>query len=157
MRALLAALLLAATPAWAQGYFGAAIGQSKLEGTTDTAARGFGGYQFTPNFAMEAGYHALGSASRNGRSASIAAFDFSFLGAWELGNRYALFGRVGVYRAETSGFGTNLGPMLGVGVSYALTHSATFRLEWQRYDKLGPDTYPAFDVDVLSIGAVYRF
>ncbi len=157
MRALLAALLLAATPAWAQGYFGASIGQSNLDGMTDTAARGFGGYQFSPNFAMEAGYQALGSASRNGRSASISAFDFSFVGAWELGNRYALLGRVGVYRAETSGFGTNLGPLFGFGASYELTPSASFRLEWTRYDKLGPDTTPALDIDVLSIGAVYRF
>ena len=157
MRALLAALLLIASPAWAQGYFGASIGQSKLESQTDTAARGFAGYQFTPNFAMEGGYQALGSASYSGRSASVAAFDFSFVGSWELGNRYAILGRVGVYRAETSGFGTNLGPIFGVGVSYDLTRNATFRLEWTRYDKLGPDTVPALDIDVISLGALYRF
>ena len=157
MRLLLAAILFIAAPAWAQGYFCASIGQSKLESTTDTAARGFAGYQFTPNFSMEGGYQALGSASNNGRSASIAAFDFTFLGAWEIGNRYALLGRVGVYRAETSGFGTNLGPIFGLGVSYDLTRNATFRLEWMRYDQLGPDTFPGLEVDVLSLGAVYRF
>jgi len=157
MRALAIVLLAMTSPAWAQGYFGASIGQSKLEGTTDTAARGFGGYQFMPHFAMEGGYQALGSASYNGRSASVSAIDFGFVGAWELGNRYALLGRVGVYRAETSGFGTNLGPIFGLGVSYDLTRNATFRLEWTRYDKLGPDTLPALDIDVLSIGAVYRF
>ncbi|MBV9189120.1 MAG: outer membrane beta-barrel protein, partial [Betaproteobacteria bacterium] len=157
MRALLVALLMVAGPAWAQGYFGASIGQSDLEGRTDTAARGFGGYQFKPSFAMEGGYQALGTADRNGRSASISAIDFGFVGSWELGNRYALLGRVGAYRAETSGFGTNLGPIFGVGVSYDMTHNATFRLEWTRYDKLGPDTYPNLDIDVLSIGAVYRF
>jgi OOP family OmpA-OmpF porin len=157
MRALLAAVLLVASPAWAQGYFGASIGQSKLESTNDTAARGFGGYQFTPNFAMEGGYADLGSVSFAGRSAGITAFDFSFVGSWELGNRYAVLGRVGAYRAETSGFGTNLGPIFGVGLSYDLTHNATFRLEWTRYDKLGPDTQPALDIDVLSIGALYRF
>jgi opacity protein-like surface antigen len=157
MRLVVAALLFSAVPAWAQGYFGASVGQSRLDSATDTAARGFAGYQFTPNFSMEGGYQALGSASNNGRSASLSAFDFTFLGAWELGNRYALLGRVGVYRAETSGFGTNLGPMWGAGVSYDLTRNATFRLEWMRYDQLGPDTYPSLDIDVLSIGAVYRF
>jgi len=157
MKALLVALLMMAGPAWAQGYFGASIGQSNLDGRTDTSARGFGGYQFKPNFAIEGGYQALGTADRNGRSSSISAIDVGFLGSWELGNRYALLGRVGVYRADTSGFGTNLGPIFGVGMSYDLTRNATFRLEWTRYDKLGPDTYPNLDIDVLSIGAVYRF
>ena len=157
MRALLTVLLLAAAPAWAQGYFGASVGQSKLESTNDTALKGFAGYQFTPNFAIEAGYADLGSVSFAGRSAGITAFDLSFVGSWELGNRFALLGRFGAYRADTSGFGTNLGPIFGLGMSYALTHNASFRLEWQRYDTLGPESQPALDIDVLSIGAVYRF
>lgn len=157
MRSLLALLLFVASPAWAQGYFGAAIGQSDLHTEKDTAVRGFGGYRFTPNFAIEAGYHDLGSASIAGRTPSISALDLSFVGSWELGNRYAVLGRVGVYRADTSGGGTNLGPLFGLGVSYELTHSASFRLEWLRYDKLGPDTQPSLDVDVISIGALYRF
>ena len=113
----------------------------------------FGGYQFQPGFAIEAGYHDLGKV----RSASVTAVDLSFVGSWELGNRFALLGRIGVYRADTSGAGTNLGPLLGLGASYELTRNAAFRLEWQRYDKLGPDTVPALDIDVLSIGALYRF
>ena len=158
MRALVATVLLViASSAGAQGYFGASIGQSNLEGANDTAAKGFAGYYFPPNFAIEVGYGDLGSISRNGRSASISAFDLSFIGLWELGNRFALLGRVGAYRAETSGAGVNLGPIFGVGLSYELTHSASFRLEWTRYDKLGPDTQPALDIDVLSIGALYRF
>lgn len=158
MRTLALLALLAACPAaWAQGYFGAAIGESRLDSTTDTAAKGFGGYQFTPNLAIEAGYQDLGSVSIAGRSAGITALDLSFVGSWELGNRYALLGRVGAYRADTSGGGTNLGPIFGLGVSYQLTPSASFRLEWQRYDKLGPDTQPSLDIDVLSIGALYRF
>lgn len=157
MRALLAALLLIASPAWAQGYFGASIGQSKLESQTDTAARGFAGYQFTPNFAMEGGYQDLGSVTASGHAATVTAFDFSFVGSWEMGNRFALLGRVGMYRSQTSGVGTNLGPVFGVGVSYELTHNASFRLEWERFDKLGTDTNPKLDIDVLSIGAVYRF
>jgi OOP family OmpA-OmpF porin len=157
MRALLLALAIIASPAWAQGYFGVAIGQSTLDSTDDTAVKGFGGYRFTPNFALEAGYQDLGGVARSGRSASITAFDLSFIGAWELGNRFALLGRIGAYRAETSSFGTNVGPILGLGLSYDLTRHATFRLEWQRYDKLGPDTQPALDIDVLSMAAIYRF
>ena len=153
MRSLLALLVLVASPAWAQGYFGAAIGQSDLDGRKETAVRGFGGFQFSPNFAIEGGYQDLGSV----RSASITALDLSFVGSWELGNRFALLGRVGVYRADTSGGGTNLGPIFGLGVGYELTHRASFRLEWQRYDKLGPDKQPSLDIDVLSIGALYRF
>ena len=157
MRALLLALAIVAAPAWAQGYFGLAIGQSTLESTDDTAVKGFGGYQFTPSFAIEAGYQNLGGVSINGRNANVTAYDLSFLGAWALGNRFALLGRIGAYHAETSSFGTNVGPILGLGLSYDLTRNATFRLEWQRYDKLGPDTQPALDIDVISAAAIYRF
>ena len=153
VRALLLILLAAPSIASAQAYVGAAIGEAKLDDRHDTAVKFFGGYQFKPSFAIEAGYHDLGKV----RSASVTAFDLSFVGSWELGNRYALLGRIGVYRADTSGAGTNLGPLLGLGASYELTRSASFRLEWQRYDKLGPDTLPALDIDVLSIGALYRF
>lgn len=157
MRALLLALAMIASPAWAQGYFGAAIGQSTLDSTDDTAVKGFGGYWFTPRFAIEAGYQDLGGISVGGRNASITAYDLSFLGALALGNRFALLGRVGAYHAETSSFGTNVGPILGLGLSYDLTRHATFRLEWQRYDKLGPDTQSKLDIDVISAAAVYRF
>lgn len=158
MRALLGALLVAiASPAWAQAYFGASIGQSSLASTSDTAVRGFGGYQFTPRFALEAAYQDLGGVSRAGHAASITATDLSFLGSWEMGNRFAALGRIGVYRAETSSAGSNVGPIFGLGLAYALTHHASFRLEWERYDKLGPDTQPTLDVDVISLAAIYRF
>ena len=157
MRGLLFALLMMAGPVWAQAYVGASIGQSKLDDFDDTASRLFGGYQFSPNFAMEGGYQDLGSVTASGHAATVTAFDFSFVGSWEMGNRFALLGRVGMYRSQTSGVGTNLGPVFGVGVSYELTHNASFRLEWERFDKLGTDTNPKLDIDVLSIGAVYRF
>jgi OOP family OmpA-OmpF porin len=148
---------LAASPAWSQGYIGAAIGESKLDGPTDTAVKGFAGYEFKPGFAIEGAYQDLGAVSIAGRTGNISAFDVSFIGAWPLGNRFALLGRIGAYRAETSGAGTNLGPVFGLGASYELTPSAAFRLEWQRFDKLGPDTMPSLDIDVVSIGALYRF
>ena len=153
VRALLFLLLAAPGLACAQAYVGAGIGEAKLDERHDTAVKVFGGYQFKPSFALEAGYQDLGGGS----SASVTAFDLSFVGSWELGNRFAFLGRVGAYRAETSGAGTNLGPVFGLGLSYELTHSASFRLEWTRFDKLGPDTRPALDIDVVSLGALYRF
>ncbi len=153
MRILLLALLAAPGIAAAQGYVGASIGESKLDDHNDTAVKLLAGYQFQRNFALEGGYADLGSV----RDASVTALDVSFVASWELGNRYALLGRIGAYRADASGAGTNLGPLFGLGASYELTRNATFRLEWVRYDKLGPDTRPALDIDVLSIGALYRF
>ena len=153
VRTLLLVLLAAPGIASAQGYVGAAIGEAKLDERHDTAVKVFGGYQFQPSFAIEGGYHDLGKV----RSASVTAFDVSFVGSWELGNRFAILGRIGAYRADTSDAGTNLGPLFGLGASYELTRSAAFRLEWQRYDKLGPDTMPALDIDVVSLGALYRF
>ena len=157
MKAMLIALLMVASPAWAQGYVGASVGESKLEDFNDTASRVFGGYQFQPNFAMEAGYQDLGSVTASGHAATVTAFDFTFVGSWEMGNRFALLGRVGMYRSSTSGVGTNLGPVFGVGMSYELTRNASFRLEWQRFASLGTDTNPKLDIDVVSVGALYRF
>ena len=76
------AIAAATTPAWSQEptskfYAGASLGQSKFKGACDTEAgitlsnckdsdtawKIFGGYQFTPNLAVELGYNDFGRIS----------------------------------------------------------------------------------------------
>jgi len=151
--------LMAAAPAaaWPQAYVGAAIGQSKLEDANDTAAKVFAGYDFTPGFAAELGVHELGSAQVGAQSSDFSALDVSWVGSWPLGNGFSLHGRIGVYRAEITARGSDLGPTFGLGAGFALTRNAALRAEWQRFAKLGPGTAPEMNIDVVYIGALYRF
>jgi opacity protein-like surface antigen len=52
---------------------------------------------------------------------------------------------------------SSTGLTYGIGASYAVTDKAVLRLEWQRYNQLGGEGAPKLDIDVLSIGALYRF
>ena len=158
MKALIA-LLVAFLPfaAWSQPYVGAAVGQSKFEVENDTAAKVFGGYQFTPNFALELGGHALGSTTVGNRTADFSAIDLSYFGTMVLSKGFSVHGRIGFYRAEITERGSDAGPTYGLGIGYALTKNAALRGEWQRFAKLGPGTEPAMNIDVLYLGVSYRF
>ena len=185
-----AAGLLAATPAWSQdsrgAYMGGSIGQASYKHTcdgapagitcdnSDTAARVFVGYQFSPRFAMEAGYHNLGTPSARGggpagvtETAELTALDFVFVGSWPLANRLSLLTKLGFYFGKTepnaSPSGRNWSSSRnnditwGLGLGYVLTDHAEFRFEWQHFGNLGTGSTPALDIHLLSLGAVYRF
>jgi opacity protein-like surface antigen len=182
----------AASSACAQAYLGLSIGQAKFKNpcagvpgsiscdSNDTSFRVLGGYQMSPNVAIEAGYSDLGTVhASNGDTAELSAFDVSAIGSWPVGNRFALLGRLGGYRGDSrvslappppvpavfpppppppntgwsSAHSTNL--TYGLGASYDMTHSATLRLEWQRFKDLGG--VPKIDIDVLAIGALMRY
>src|SRR6267142_2306337 len=53
--------------------------------------------------------------------------------------------------------GSDLGPTFGLGAGFALTRNAALRAEWQRFAKLGPGTAPEMNIDVVYVGALYRF
>ena len=109
-RLVFALAALAASSVSAQPYTGLGIGQARYRdacanaaaGITcesgDTAIRFLVGYGFTPRFAMELGYGALGSArASTGESADLSAADLSLIGSWPIGNRFSALGRLGVY------------------------------------------------------------
>ena len=188
-----AGMLAACSAAWAQGatkvYVGAALGQTKTknacEGVPSTftcdvkdnrAFKFFGGYQFTPNFALELGYHDLGAVkASNGDTANLSALELSAVGSLPLANRFAVYGKLGVYNGESqvdavpvpainppppsTGWtgGSNTDLTFGIGARYELTNAVAVRAEWQRFPGLGGSRRPELDVDVLSIGALLRF
>jgi OOP family OmpA-OmpF porin len=164
-------------------YVGASVGQAKYknacEGTSfagtscddkDTAWRVLAGMQLNRNFAVELGYHNLGEikASGGGVSASnkVHLGELVAIGALPVLNVLSVYGKLGGYYAKTelssniSGVGgdeTNTGLTYGAGVQWDAIPNLGLRVEWQRYDNVGGDATGEGDIDVLSIGAIWRF
>jgi OOP family OmpA-OmpF porin len=147
---------------------------------TRTAWKLFAGYQFHPNLAAELAANTFGSttASFSGAGFSgdakidITVYDLSLIGSWPLASRLAIFGRLGAFYSDvrnrqriTSG-GTTTGRAVsesdtnltfGAGVSYQLNPNLGLRAEWQRFNAVGGDDTGETDIDLLSIGVLYRF
>ena len=150
-------------------YIGGTLGQSEFkdacQGLTscdkkDTAWRILGGYQINRNFAAEIGYHDLGEASAAVGSTEGKAWELVGVGAVPLANQFSLYGKLGFYRGELKSLSrkeTNNDFTYGVGLQYDFTKAAGVRGEWQRYNKMGGGAVRETDVDVLSVGLVYRF
>ena len=161
-------------------YAGISAGQSKSDcsGSSgscddkDTAYRIFGGYKFHPNIAVEGGYSPLGETSASFPAGKITAeanaWDIVGVGSWPLGNNFSILGKLGFYNAElklsglASGKKTTTDLTYGIGGQYDFNRNLGLRLEWNRYSKVkapdlagvsGGDT----DLDVLSVGALWRF
>ena len=161
-------------------YAGASVGQSKTDceasggscDDKDTAYRVFGGYKFHPNIAVEGGYSPLGETSASFPAGKITAeanaWDIVGLGIFPLGNSFSIFGKLGFYNAEVklgglaSGKKTTTDLTYGIGGQYDFNRNLGLRLEVQRYSKVkAPDVAGVSggdsDVDVMSVGALWRF
>jgi OOP family OmpA-OmpF porin len=174
---------------WSALYLGAGVGQSKAKDwcsgagsgvscdDKDTAWKIFGGYQFNRNFAAELGYAELGnfraSVGPFTDEAKVRAWELSAIGAWPLMERFSVFGRLGVYRANVeesinvpgaSAEHDNNDLTYGLGLQYDITKNLGIRGEWQRYQKVGGGDVAMgagpgdkSNLDVLGISALWRF
>jgi OOP family OmpA-OmpF porin len=150
-------------------YIGGTIGQAELKDACsgvgdcdekDTAWRILGGYQFNRYFAAEIGYHHLGEASAPGATLEATAWELVAVGAYPIVNQLSVYGKLGVYRGELEVPGaeeTNTDLTYGIGLQYDFLRNVGLRGEWQRYSKMGGGALVETDVDVLSVGVVYRF
>lgn len=178
------AALLITGPAIAQDqgfYAGLSIGQSEAKNTCDgvagtgiscdgkdTAWKIFGGYQFSRHFAAELGYTDLGevnlSAGPFTETLELNAIELVAVGMLPVADRFSLFGKLGVYRGEVednTNFGfsakeTNTGLTFGFGARYDFGKLGVFG-QWQRYADVGGGDIGEDDVDVLSIGLLFKF
>ena len=155
---------------------GGSVGQSKIKldcpagascDDTDTAFRIFGGYNFNKHFGAELGYADLGKAtfSAAGLSgdAKATAWDLMAVGTLPIGDKFGVYGKLGWYRADTKSSGiaggssdTNSDFTMAVGGQFNFNKNLGIRAEWQQYNAVGNDSRHG-DVDVMSIGVVYRF
>jgi OmpA-OmpF porin, OOP family len=184
---------LFAGSAWSQNagfYAGAALGQVQHKDTCedaniscddkDTAWKILAGYQFNRHLAVEAGYADLGKSSASGvvsgvtasASFEVTAWELVGIGSFPVMDRLSLYGKLGVYRAETEARGTasvpgitattnekdtNSDVTFGFGARYDITRNLGVRAEWQRYRKVGGDDTGEADIDLFSLGLMYRF
>ena len=145
-----------------QPYVGVKVGQFDLDyaGTDKPTAYGvYGGYNFDPNFGIEAEY--VGSDDADYRGGDIDAKTYGAYGTY----RYAFpntglyaKGKLGVARTEVEASGTTLGLYNGtdkdtslaggVGLGYSVNPDFSVEAE---YDKLGSDA------DLMTIGAHLKF
>jgi OOP family OmpA-OmpF porin len=144
-----------------------------------TGGKLFGGYQLTPNFALEGGYFDLGHFNYSGvttggnynGNTSIRGLNLDLVGTLPLSERFSLLGRVGAAYAQTrdnfssTGFApANTGNRsnnstnvkYGVGLQYAVTDALFVRAELERY-RINDPIRNRNNVDMASLGLVYSF
>lgn len=147
-----------------QPYVGVKVGKFDLDqnGTSDPTAYGvYGGYNFDPNFGIEAEYIGSDDANYNslGQSGDVDAKTYGAYGTY----RYAFpntglyaKGKLGVAKTEVEGSGTltrnfkdsDTSLAGGVGLGYSVNPNFSVEAE---YDKLGSD------VDLMTVGAQLKF
>jgi OOP family OmpA-OmpF porin len=178
-------LLALASPAIAQDqgiYLGGSLGYTQYKSSCkratvpcddrDDAWRLLAGYQFNRHWSAEVGYGDLGAATGSGANGFFAvktkAWDLSALASIPVAGGLSALLRLGMYRARTTidqqgpgvvtphAAGTNSGFTFGAGVGYNLWKLG-LRAEWQRYDGVGTGDIGKDDIDVFSLGALFRF
>ncbi|WP_302140442.1 outer membrane beta-barrel protein [Halomonas alkalicola] len=196
---------LVAAPAFAQSYpgvpdegfyLGTAIGQAKFKNDTlddlgsvgfntddkDTAFKLFAGYQFNPNFAVEASYVDFGDFTADGNAtiggdsysanfdASVDGFGFALVGRLPIDAGFSVFGKLGLiaWDGKASGIirengvviesardsADDIDPFYGIGAEYVV-NQVMVRLEFERYDL--SDSGEDFEIDLISASIGYRF
>lgn len=170
---------------WLQGLTGAdTVAEADNSGV---GAKFFVGYAFNEVFALEAFYANLGeykitAVADDGFDQTTAidtwtvrGFGIAATGALPLNNWFALFGKLGFvswnseYKStisDTTGFSATLltedksgtSPLFGIGAQFNISNRWALRAEYERYMDIGEqDTFGHFDVDLMSVSAMFRF
>ena len=139
----------------------------------------FGGYQFTPNFAVEGGYFDLGRFSYSGTTTGgnyngdtrANGLNLDLVGTLPLTEQFSILGRVGAAFAQTRSNFSSTGFVpantsnrsrndtsvkFGIGLQYAITDALSLRAELERY-RINDPIRNRSNVDMASIGLIYRF
>jgi len=168
-KALVSAAALAALSAHAEGpYVGGSIGASQYKGpdiggaSTDRSGSGgklYGGYGFTPNLAVEAGYADVGKASSSAGSVKGKGVFVDLVGSVPVADSFSVLGRVGAFNGKSSVSGgsseSGTNAKFGLGVQWDMNKQTGIRGEWERYK------FKAFgtkaDADLYTIGVNHKF
>jgi OmpA-OmpF porin, OOP family len=119
-----------ATPHFGDNINGLSIGNSGLSGKL------FGGYQLSPNFAVEAGVSDLGRISDDSGSVKAHGEYLDAVGLLPLSAGWSLLGSVGVAHVNidtSNGDDNGAALKLGLGAEYALNKNLALRGEYEGY------------------------
>jgi OOP family OmpA-OmpF porin len=147
---------------------------------SDTGYKLYGGYQWNRYLGLEGGYFDLGKfgftanttplGSLNG-TIKLRGLNLDLVGTLPITERFSAFGRIGANYAEAADTFTSTGAVTvlnpnpnsretnmkyGLGLQYAFTDSLALRGELERY-RVNDAVGNKGDVDMASIGLVYRF
>jgi OOP family OmpA-OmpF porin len=144
-------------------YFAAEAGYVDLGNFKISASGNFAGPPFPPG---------PGTASGSDKA---KGFSFDAVGTLPINEQFGLIGRIGVLAwtldASTNAAQTNAVPTLsvsesdkatgtgldfGVGVKYDFDKNIGVRAEFQRFKSIGNDTTGKSDIDLISVGILYR-
>lgn len=165
------------------GYFGVNVGRAEnklsFEGESEkdrgSGYKLYGGYDFTKNFGVEAGYVRLakwsGSDADLGASASYkpSAVYVAATGTLPLSDQFSLLGKVGVTRnraklsASIVGIGSgsetynNTTAMFGVGAAYNFTNNFSAVAEYENFGKVLDEEGVTIKGNMISLGLRYKF
>jgi OOP family OmpA-OmpF porin len=130
-------------------YVGAEVGNAEFSTTDDTSFKFLGGYQINRTFAAEAAYAML---LDNGGT-EVTAMELAGVASFPIANRFSAFGKLGLANIESEAAGQSADDTeltFGFGVQYDVSPNLGIRGQWQRYNTDN-------EVDVLSVGVVYKF
>lgn len=148
-------------------YLGGSLGTSSWRGPVNgidgsdggSSYKVYGGYQLTPNYALELSSVRLGyQRDANGNQALSRGYSLDGVGLMPLGNGFSLLGRVGLADMKTittSGSDHGLALKVGAGVQYQLSQSTALRAEWERYRLDAFSTHP--NADQFTLGVKFGF
>lgn len=159
-----AALVIAPSAARAEFYAGASVGKASVEADffdeNDTSKKLIFGYVFdlpVVDFSLETSYVDFGSPHRGGAQIEItgldafavAGLDFGFMGVFAKAGVISWDGdsRLGTFQESSSGTDS----AYGIGARFNVA-SLFVRAEYEKFDIKDTD-----DVDMLSVGVVWRF
>ncbi len=169
----LAATLLVASglgctlSAQAEGlYVGAGLGtphySDNVNGTSGEGSgisgKVFGGYQLTPNFAIEAGLSNLGHIDNASGSVNSHAQYIDAVALAPLTDKWSLLGSLGMAHVEmntSNGDGSGNGLKVGLGAQYALSSNMALRGEWERYRADAFGAKPAVDQYTMGVRVAF--
>ena len=140
----------------------------------------FGGYQFNRYFGLEGGAFSLGKFGYDATTtpagtlhgeARVRGLNLDLVGTLPITGEFSVFGRAGLTYAEAKDRFSSTGLVVvnnpspseramnwkaGVGLQYAFTPAWSLRAELERY-RINDAVGNKGDIDMASIGVVYRF